>query len=101
MNEVNDSKFATRKCISNTNYDVGNEIIYNTEVWKSNLCDYNDAYILVWRDITVAAAPATQVSFNNCAAFTKCITKIEGTATGDVEDLYLIMSMFNLIEQAS
>ena len=22
---------------------VGNEIIYNTEVSKSNLCDYNDA----------------------------------------------------------
>ena len=31
---------------SNANYDVGKEIIYNTEVLKSNLCDYNDAYIL-------------------------------------------------------
>ena len=29
--------------ISNVNYYVGNEIIYNTEVIKSNLCDYNDA----------------------------------------------------------
>ena len=28
---------------SNTSYDWGNEIIYNTEVSKSNLCDYNDA----------------------------------------------------------
>ena len=25
----------------NTNYGIGNEIIYNTEVLKSNLCDYN------------------------------------------------------------
>ena len=25
------------------NYIVGNAIIYNTEVLKSNLCDYNDA----------------------------------------------------------
>ena len=52
MNEASDSKFVTRKWNivndqSNANYDVGNEIIYNTEVLKSNLCDYNDAYILV------------------------------------------------------
>ena len=25
------------------NHDVGNEIIYNTEVLQSNLCDSNDA----------------------------------------------------------
>ena len=34
----------------NGNYDAGNEIIYNTEVLQSNLCDYNDAYILVRGD---------------------------------------------------
>ena len=28
---------------SNVNYDVRNEIIYNTGVLKSNLSDYNDA----------------------------------------------------------
>ena len=47
LNEVNNSKFVIRKCNSNdnsiANYDVGSEIIYNTEVLKSNLCDYNDA----------------------------------------------------------
>ena len=48
---------------SNVNYDVGNEIIYNTEVLRSNLCDYKNAYILVKGNFTVAAAPATQVSF--------------------------------------
>ena len=45
------------------NYDVGDEIIYNTEVLKSNLCDYNDAYILVIDDFAIRAAPATQASF--------------------------------------
>ena len=50
--EANDSKFVTRKGNvvndnSNENYSVGNEIIYNAEALKSNLCDYNDAYILV------------------------------------------------------
>ena len=42
LKEVNDSKFATRKWNtvndnSKENYNVGNEIIYNTEVLKSNL----------------------------------------------------------------
>ena len=51
LNEANDSKFVKRKWNivndqSNANYGVGNEIIYYTEVLKSNLCDYNDAYIL-------------------------------------------------------
>ena len=50
INEANDSKFVTRKWIivndqSNANYDVGNEIIYDTEILKSSLCNYNDAYI--------------------------------------------------------
>ena len=52
LNETNGSKFVTGKWNiandqSNINYCVGKEIIYNTEVLKSNLCDYNDAYILV------------------------------------------------------
>ena len=63
LNEASDSKFVTRKQNivndqSNVNYDVGNEIIYNTEILKSNLCDFNDAYILGKGDITVTAASA-------------------------------------------
>ena len=50
---------------------MSNEITYNTEVLNSNPCDYNDAYILVRGDITVTANPQTQVSFKNCAPFTK------------------------------
>ena len=47
LNEAGDCKFMTRKWNivndqSNANYDVGNEIIYNTDI-KSNLCDCNDA----------------------------------------------------------
>ena len=40
---------------SNKNYAVGNEIIYSKEVLKYCLCDYNDAYILVRGNITLAA----------------------------------------------
>ena len=44
LNEVNDSKFVTRKWNivndnSKVNYEDGNEITYNTEVLKYNLCD--------------------------------------------------------------
>ena len=54
LHETSDSKFVTRKWNivndqSNANYDVGNEIIYNLKVLKSNHCDYNEAYNLVTR----------------------------------------------------
>ena len=51
---------------SNVNYDVGKGIIYNTEVLKSNLCEYNDAYILVRGDIvTTAHNNPVPVALNN------------------------------------
>ena len=60
LNEASDSKFVTGKwnivndeSNENRNYDVGNEIIYNTKVLKSNLCDYDDVYILVRSDVTI------------------------------------------------
>ena len=82
------------------NYDVGNKIIYNTEVLKPNLCDYSNTYILVRGDITVMAAPATQVSFKTFAPFTKCITEI-GKTIDDSQDLDLGTPMYNLIEYIS
>ena len=66
-----------------------NEIIYNTKVLKSILCDYNDSYILVKGNITVTAALETQVSFENYASFIKLITKIVETTIDDAEDLDL------------
>ena len=42
-----------------------NETIYITKVLKSNLCDYNDAYISVRAQITVTASPSTQLAFKN------------------------------------
>ena len=56
----------------NANYDLGNEIIYNTEVLKSNLCDFNDAYILIRGDVIVKGHCVTHLAFKNCAPFIKC-----------------------------
>ena len=44
LNEAIDSRFVTRKWDiindqSHANYDIGNEILYNTEVLKSNIWD--------------------------------------------------------------
>ena len=77
MKDTSDSKLLTSKCNivndhSNSNYDVGNEIIYDTEVLKSNLCDYNDAYILVSGDIAPTEINnPTPIALKNCASFTK------------------------------
>ena len=103
LNDRKDFKFVTRKWNivnenSKANYEEENEIIYNIEVLRSNLCNYNDAYILVRGDITVTGAPATQVVYKNCAPFTECITKIDEATIDDAEDFDLVIPMCNLIE---
>ena len=100
MNEASDFKIATRSWnILNdwSNYDVESEIIYNTEVLKFNVCDYNESYILIRGNIIIIRHQATQVAFKNCALFTKFITKIDETTTDDAEDLDLFMAMYNMI----
>ena len=75
---------------SNANYCVGNRVIYSTEVLRSNLCDYNDAYILVRRDITnIGGNCVTEIAFKNCAPYMNCFSKIDGTIIDDIEDLDL------------
>ena len=80
LNEANFSGFVTRKWNivndnSRINYDVENEIIYNTEILKFKLFGYNNASITVKGNITIVGHQLTQVAFKNCAPFTKCITK--------------------------
>ena len=69
-------------------------IIYDIEVLKYNICDYHIAHILVKASITVTTTPETHVSFKICALFTKCITKIDGTTKNDAEDADLLMLIY-------
>ena len=51
-------KFVTKKCIevydqSEKNYNPNNEIRIKTSMLSSDLCDFNDAYIVVKGNITV------------------------------------------------
>ena len=53
----------------------------------SDLCDCNDACILVRSGITITGCViVSELAFENCATFTKCITKADGKAD-DTEDL--------------
>ena len=106
LNEANDSKFVSRKwniviANSKANHAVGDSIIYNKEVLKSDLCDYNDFYILVLGDITITEDNGHGVEFKNFAAVTKCLTEIDGRTIDDAEDLDLVRPMFNFVENSS
>ena len=88
---------------NNTDYGEGKEngttVKFETQVIKSNLCDYSDAYILVTGDITATGGDAnTRIAFKNCAPFTKCITYINDQHVDNADNLDVIMPMYNLIE---
>ena len=62
-------------------------------------CDYSDAYILVTGNITATGDDAnTRMPFKNCAPFTKCITYINNEHVDYVDNLDIIMPMYNFTE---
>ena len=69
---------------------------------RSDLCDYNDAYIVVTRKITVTDsdnnAHDKKLALKNNAPFISCISKINGTLVDNAEDLDVVMSLHNLLE---
>ena len=101
LKKAGDFKFGIKKWNTandqlNVKYGAGNEIIYNTGALKTNICDYNNAYILVGGDVTIIWHCVTQLAFKNCAWFTKFVIKIDGTTMEDAEDLDF--AMYNLLE---
>ena len=76
---------------------------------KSSLCDYNDAYILVSKTLTIDRAGADdaairldernkRVIFKNWAPFTDCTSETKKTQIYNAKDLDVVMPMYNLIE---
>ena len=105
------SKFTTRNWVEINDdttgaYPPNKQIRFKTEMLRSSLCDYSDAYVLVNRDISVnnkgtAAAPNNtnkKVISKNCAPFTNCISKINNTQTDNAEYIDKVMPMYNFIE---
>ena len=74
---------------------------------RSILCDYADSYILVKGPITTTGDDAAarqaderdkKVTFQNCAPFTKCISRANNTDIDNANDIYIVMPMYNLNE---
>ena len=71
------------------------------------MCDYSDAYIFVKGIIIVSAKDGANnirhkknrpLAFKNNAPLISCISKINGVLTENVEDLDIVMPMYNLLE---
>ena len=108
------SKFRTKNCVeindeSRGTYNVNSQIKFKTTMLKSSLCDYNGAYILVKRKITITGAgddaEARQaderdkdVAFKNCAPFINCISDINNSQVDNTKGIGIVMPMCNLIE---
>ena len=77
----------------------------NFQCWKSSLCDYSDAYILVKWTISVAPQKGgntnnghKEMVFKNCIAFIYCISQINNTQIYIAKRHYVFMRIYNLIE---
>ena len=101
-------RFVTKKWTnvydqSEGNYNVNKEVRIKTLMLRSDLCDFNDAYIVVKEIITVTepdnAKKNKAVTFNNNAPFINCISKISGIKIDNAEDLdVVVMPRYNLLE---
>ena len=69
---------------------------------RSDLCNFNDAYIVVKGIITVTepdnAKRNKEVAFKNNAPFINCISKINDVKIDNAKDLDVVMPMYNLLE---
>ena len=70
---------------------------------RSDVCDYNDANIVVKETITLEGTNANnrtdkKLSFKNNPPFRSCISKINDTLIDNAEDLDFVMLMYNQLE---
>ena len=84
-------------------YNPGKQIIFKTSMLRSDLWDFSNAYIVVKGTITVTGTTNRSrknrpLPFKNNAPFISCISKVNNTLIDNVEDLDVVMPMYNLIE---
>ena len=99
-------KFSTRKWIeifdqSSNTCNQNKDIKFKTPQLRSNLCDFNDAYIVVTGKIT-AANPGNDdniynrnLALKNNAPFFNYILKINSKLVEDTQDVDTVMPMYN------
>ena len=108
LNDLTLSKFAKRKLIevnalSGGQYSVNRSKSFKILMLRSDLCDYNDKYIVVTWIITFegtnnANKRNKNLTFKNSASFSSRISKFKNTFIANAEDLDVVMPMHNLLE---
>ena len=103
-------RFITKKWVevhdqSRKSYSINKQIRFKASTFRSDLCDYSDAYIVVKRTISVARDDNKDMMIKNrslafkiSASFISCISKINNILIDNAEDLDVAMPMYNLIE---
>ena len=100
-------RFITKKWIevqsqSGSTYSTSKPIRFKTSMLRSDLCDFSDAYVWVKGTITVTN-PNNNANFDrrltlkNNAPFISCVSKINGEFVENVEDLDIVIPMYNLL----
>ena len=92
--EVNDSLIGQ--------FSVNKDVRFKTPIVKSDLCDYSNAYIVVQGRITVDDTDDTnkrnkKLAFKNNDPFRSCTLKINNKLIDNIENLDIIMPMYNLL----
>ena len=106
--DEDDPRFETKKWYIVNDHNNGNDgkgddvqsiVKFNTEMVKSFLCDYSDAYILVTGNIKVEAADDdTRVAIKNFHSFTRASFKLNNEQLDTADNLDLTMELYNMFE---
>ena len=101
-------KFTTIKWIeifyqSNGTYNPNKDFRFKTPQIRNDLCDVNDAYIVVVGNITIANTGNDindynrKVALKNSAPFFTCVLKINNQLIEDAQDLDIVNPMYNFL----
>ena len=101
-------KFATIKWIeifdqSNGTYNTNKDIRFETPQIRYDLCDFNDAYIVVIGNITVTNPGNNfigydrKVALKHSAPFFNCVLKINNQLIEDAQDPDIVNPMYNML----
>ena len=83
-------------------YKPSKQTRFDTSVWRSDLCDFSNAYIVVKGDIVLTKSIERRpidmrnriLAFKNNEPFTNCISKINNVLIDNAEYLYVVMPMY-------
>ena len=95
-----------QSCSTKDKYKPSKQIRFKTSMLRSDLRDFNDAYIVVKGTITLTKTDGrgfidiknSFLAFKNNAPFINCISKINNVLIDNAEDLDVVMPIYNLLE---